>query len=342
MKSTLQSSETPRLGTKTRRKCLYYAVCAVALSVAAGAPAVAQMGGGMGGGMGQGMGSGGRGGMSGPDHIESPPAVDKPDAAAKKFYNAGVKSLKKATEFEAAAAAAPNEDKRNAALEKKNDFYGRALDQFTAALSNQGDLYDAWNNVGYIHLQLGAYAESVDDYNHTLAMKPDLLEAVESVALPKAELCTSWLYQMTHAINTMPSLYLEAGAIHGCVLCKQGTPVCYTEDVGRHNAVDKIAGWIYRHGVDPADKILYTTGRLTSEMIIKTVRMGIPILVSRSGFTAWGVELARQVGLTLVGRAKGKRFIALSGQERIVFDQNLAFVEEESARHKCKGEDSDD
>ena len=141
----------------------------------------------------------------------------------------------------------------------------------------------------------------------------DLMEAVESVALPKAELRTSWLYQMTHAINTMPSLYLEAGAIHGCVLCKEGEPVCYTEDVGRHNAVDKIAGWIYRHGVDPADKILYTTGRLTSEMVIKTVRMGIPILVSRSGFTAWGVDLARQVGLTLVGRARGKRFIALSG-----------------------------
>ena len=170
----------------------------------------------------------------------------------------------------------------------------------------------------------------------------DLLEAVESVALPKAELRTSWLYQMTHAINTMPSLYLEAGAIHGCVLCKEGTPVCYTEDVGRHNAVDKIAGWIYRHGVDPADKILYTTGRLTSEMVIKTVRMGIPILVSRSGFTAWGVELARQVGLTLVGRTRGKRFIALSGQERIVFDQDLDYVEEESARHKRKGESESD
>jgi FdhD protein len=147
---------------------------------------------------------------------------------------------------------------------------------------------------------------------------------------------------MTHAINTMPSLYLEAGAIHGCVLCKEGTPVCYTEDVGRHNAVDKIAGWMFRHGVDPADKILYTTGRLTSEMVIKTVRMGIPILVSRSGFTAWGVDLARQVGLTLVGRTRGKRFIALSGEERIVYDQNLAFVEEESARHKRKGAERDD
>jgi FdhD protein len=170
----------------------------------------------------------------------------------------------------------------------------------------------------------------------------DLLEAVESVALPQAQLRTSWLYEMTHSINTMPSLYLEAGAIHGCVLCKEGTPVCYTEDVGRHNAVDKIAGWMFRHGVDPADKILYTTGRLTSEMVIKTVRMGIPILISRSGFTAWGVDLARQVGLTLVGRARGKRFIALSGQERIVFDQNLEFVAEESARHKRKGGDRDE
>ena len=143
---------------------------------------------------------------------------------------------------------------------------------------------------------------------------------------------------MTHAINTTPSLYLEAGAIHGCVLCEKGEPVCYMEDVGRHNAVDKIAGWMYRHGVDPADKIFYTTGRLTSEMVIKTVRMGIPILVSRSGFTAWGVELARQVGLTLVGRAEGKRFIALSGEERIVFDQDLAYVEEESAQHAPQGE----
>ena len=170
----------------------------------------------------------------------------------------------------------------------------------------------------------------------------DLMEALETITLPSAELRTSWLYQMTHLINTTPSLYLEAGAIHGCVLCVQGTPVCYMEDVGRHNAVDKIAGWMYRHHIDASDKILYTTGRLTSEMTIKTVRMGIPILVSRSGFTAWGVELARQVGLTLVGRARGKRFAALSGQDRIVFDQDLAYVEEESARSKRKGSANDD
>ena len=134
----------------------------------------------------------------------------------------------------------------------------------------------------------------------------DLMEAIENVALPKAELRTSWLYQMTHAINTMPSLYLEAGAIHGCVLCQEGRPLCYTEDVGRHNAVDKIAGWMYRHGVDPADKIMYTTGRLTSEMVIKTVRMGIPILVSRSGFTAWGARAGAAGGTDSGGPHPGK------------------------------------
>src|SRR5436309_15187892 len=98
---------------------------------------------------------------------------------------------------------------------------------------------------------------------------------------------------------------------------------------------------MHLEGIGPEGKIFYTTGRLTSEMVIKTVRMGIPILVSRSGFTAWGVDLARQVGLTLIGRTRGKRFIALSGQERIIYDQNLAFVEDESARHQPKGADAD-
>ncbi|WP_024350233.1 formate dehydrogenase accessory sulfurtransferase FdhD [Aurantimonas coralicida] len=169
----------------------------------------------------------------------------------------------------------------------------------------------------------------------------DLMEALDEIELPAASLHTSWLYELAKTINTTPSLYLEAGAIHGCVLCVKGRPLCYMEDVGRHNAVDKIAGWMFRHGVDPADKILYTTGRLTSEMTIKTVRMGIPILVSRSGFTAWGVALARQVGLTLIGRAKGKRFVALSAAERIVFDQDLATVDDEPKRSRRKGADHD-
>src|SRR5947209_9720688 len=164
----------------------------------------------------------------------------------------------------------------------------------------------------------------------------DLMEVIEGASLPAAELRTSWLYALTHKVNTTPSLYLEAGAIHGCVLAREDKPLVYMEDVGRHNAVDKIAGWMFQEKVSPADKIFYTTGRLTSEMVIKTVRMGIPILISRSGFTAWGVELACKANLTLIGRARGKRFIALAGEDRIVFDQDLNFVEEESAKHRRK------
>lgn len=170
----------------------------------------------------------------------------------------------------------------------------------------------------------------------------DLMEALDEIELPDAELRTSWLYRLTHAISTTPSLYLEAGAIHGCVLCRADRPLVYMEDVGRHNAVDKIAGWMFRHRETGGDKIFYTTGRLTSEMVIKTLRMGIPILVSRSGFTAWGVELARKAGMTLVGRARGKRFVALAGEHRIVFDQDLSFIDEESARSRRKGADRDD
>lgn len=170
----------------------------------------------------------------------------------------------------------------------------------------------------------------------------DLMEALENVTLPKAELRTSWLYTLTQKINTTPSLYLEAGAIHGCVLARRDEPLVYMEDVGRHNAVDKIAGWMFREKVSASDKIFYTTGRLTSEMVIKTVRMGIPILISRSGFTAWGVELARKANLTLIGRARGKRFVALAGEDRIVFDQDLAYVEEESAKHRRKAAVHDD
>ena len=162
----------------------------------------------------------------------------------------------------------------------------------------------------------------------------DLMEGFSSVRLnPDARLRTSDLYRLLHAINSMPTLYLAAGAIHGCALARGDDPFCVMEDVGRHNAVDKIAGWMFRHGIGADDCALYTTGRLTSEMVIKTVRMGVPILISRSGFTAWGVELAREANLTLIGRCKGKRFVALAGEQRIVFDANLEYVEEESAKH---------
>jgi FdhD protein len=170
----------------------------------------------------------------------------------------------------------------------------------------------------------------------------DLMEALETVKMPDAELRTSWLYTLTNTINTTPSLYLEAGAIHGCVLAQEDRALVYMEDVGRHNAVDKIAGWMFQHHVGAHDKLFYTTGRLTSEMVIKTVRMGIPILISRSGFTAWGVELARKANLTLIGRARGKRFVALAGEQRIVFDQDLRYVEEESAKHRRKAALHDD
>src|SRR3984893_226818 len=170
----------------------------------------------------------------------------------------------------------------------------------------------------------------------------DLMEALEDVTLPDAELRTSWLYALTHKINTTPSLYLEAGAIHGCVLAREDKPLVYMEDVRGHNGVDKIAGFMFKHRITAHDKIFYTTGRLTSEMVIKTVRMGIPILVSRSGFTAWGVELARKANLTLVGRARGKRFVALAGEARIVFDQDLRYVEDESGKHRRKAAVHDD
>lgn len=148
----------------------------------------------------------------------------------------------------------------------------------------------------------------------------DMMEGLEGLKLPASPLRISWLYDLSNKINQTPSLYLAAGAIHGTVLCKKNQALVYMEDVGRHNAVDKIAGWMASNDVSGSDKILYTTGRLTSEMVIKTAQMGIPILVSRSGFTAWGVEIADKVGLTLIGRMRGQRFTCLAGSNRLIWD----------------------
>ncbi|MEM1302828.1 MAG: formate dehydrogenase accessory sulfurtransferase FdhD [Pseudomonadota bacterium] len=148
----------------------------------------------------------------------------------------------------------------------------------------------------------------------------DMMAGLDGLELPAATVQTSWLYTLAERINRTPSLYLSAGAIHGTVLCERDQPLVYMEDVGRHNAVDKVAGWMRAEGVSGDDKILYTTGRLTSEMVIKCALMGIPVLVSRSGFTAWGVEIACDVGLTVIGRLRGKRFECLSGADRLVWD----------------------
>ncbi|MEP1353545.1 MAG: formate dehydrogenase accessory sulfurtransferase FdhD [Tateyamaria sp.] len=165
----------------------------------------------------------------------------------------------------------------------------------------------------------------------------DMMEGLEGLTLPATPLRTSDLYALATRINRTPSLYLEAGAIHGTVLCQGDQPLVYMEDVGRHNAVDKIAGWMMATGTAPDDKVLYTTGRLTSEMVIKTAMMGIPALASRSGFTAWGVEIAREVGLTLIGRMRGQRFVCLSGEERLVRDADPDAVPQEASKQRRKG-----
>ena len=155
----------------------------------------------------------------------------------------------------------------------------------------------------------------------------DIMNDFSSINLSKTtKIKTSWIYSISKKINNRPSLYLKAGALHGCVLCRDDTPLVYVEDVGRHNAIDKIAGWLFLNKEDASDKIFYTTGRLTSEMIIKTVQMGIPILISRSGFTESGVALAKQAGLTLIGRAKGKRMVIANGIERVIFDSDIKSV----------------
>ncbi len=168
----------------------------------------------------------------------------------------------------------------------------------------------------------------------------DLMEKFEKISIgSSAILKTTWLYALSQKINTTPSLYLKVGAIHGCVLCKEDQPLIYMEDVGRHNAIDKIAGYMFLNKISAKDKVFYTTGRLTSEMVIKTVQMGLPILISRSGFTAWGVELAKEAGLTLIGRAKGRRFTALSGLERIIYDADLKKIDDEPENIKRKSAD---
>jgi FdhD protein len=149
----------------------------------------------------------------------------------------------------------------------------------------------------------------------------DLMSEVDQLELPPADLPTARLsqgalYGLLDAIRIQESTYKSAGSVHGCALFRQHELLTFVEDVGRHNAIDTIAGWMWLHGMSGGDKIFYTTGRLTSEMVIKSAQMGVPIIVSRSGITQMGHQLARQLGMTLFGRAMNRHFICYCGFDR--------------------------
>jgi FdhD protein len=148
----------------------------------------------------------------------------------------------------------------------------------------------------------------------------DLMDDLDKINLPQRNLPQSGIYALLKRLNNYNEVYQKAGAVHGCALCKGAEILLFIEDVGRHNAVDAIAGHMLLHGTTGPDKLFYTTGRLTSEMVIKVAQMEIPFLLSRSGATQMGVELAKQVGVTLIARAKGKHFLIYNGAENITFD----------------------
>ena len=149
----------------------------------------------------------------------------------------------------------------------------------------------------------------------------DLMGDIDSIRLapadePSARLSQAALYGLLDAVRRQESTYKSAGSVHGCALFRQSDLLTFVEDVGRHNAIDTIAGWMWLHGVDGSDKIFYTTGRLTSEMVIKSAQMGVPIIVSRSGITQMGYEVAVRLGLALFGRATNRHFICYCGFDR--------------------------
>lgn len=147
-----------------------------------------------------------------------------------------------------------------------------------------------------------------------------ITDQLERLRLPPVHLRQSQIYALLERLNRYNEVYRRAGAVHGCALCGRAGIELFVEDVGRHNAADAIAGHMWLNGVDGGDKIFYTTGRLTSEMVIKVAQMGIPALLSRSGITHKGLEFAQKVGVTLIARAKGQHFLIYNGAERVLFD----------------------
>jgi FdhD protein len=159
-----------------------------------------------------------------------------------------------------------------------------------------------------------------------------LMDAVEHIELPAATITQSQLYGMVNAIRLQQSTYKAAGSVHGCALFQGEEMLLFVEDVGRHNAIDAIAGWMaLQTGMRSQDKFFYTTGRLTSEMVIKAAQMGIPVVVSRSGMTQMGQMVAQRLGLCAIGRATNKRFLCFTGAHRLVLQPELAGVRLQAA-----------
>jgi len=152
----------------------------------------------------------------------------------------------------------------------------------------------------------------------------DLMSIIDEIVLPNAQITQSQLYGLVNTIRVQESTYKSSGSVHGCALFQGEQMLMFVEDVGRHNAVDTIAGWMWMNDISGHDKIFYTTGRLTSEMVIKSAQMGIPVVVSRSGITQMGLDVAQRVGLCAIGRATNKRFLCFSAPERLVWQPELA------------------
>ena len=152
----------------------------------------------------------------------------------------------------------------------------------------------------------------------------DLVLSIEEIDLPKAHITQAQLYGLVNTIRLQETTYKSSGSVHGCALFQGEQMLMFVEDVGRHNAVDTIAGWMWMNDIDGQDKVFYTTGRLTSEMVIKSAQMGVPVVVSRSGITQMGLGVAQRVGLCAIGRATHKRFLCFSAPERLVWQPELA------------------
>lgn len=148
----------------------------------------------------------------------------------------------------------------------------------------------------------------------------DLMDELDTIRLPPVHVSQSLIYELLQNLSARNEVYRSAGAVHGCALCNGSTVEFFVEDVGRHNAVDAIAGHMWLENMAGADRIFYTTGRLTSEMVIKVAQIGVPILLSRSGVTQMGLDLARRLGVTLIARAKGRHFLIFNGVERVALD----------------------